>query len=150
MAGNHLTEFTDQNFEEQVLKSDKPVLVDFWATWCGPCRMFAATVEAVAHEYADRAKVGKVNVDENMPLSSRYRITGIPALLLFKDGQVKEQLTGVQSKEAVIKMLERHIPASSPSSQPPVSGCTQGDVTKAASRRDSVPVTSGAAGKTVQ
>jgi thioredoxin 1 len=109
MAGNGLTEFTDQNFEEQVLKSDKPVLVDFWATWCGPCRAIAPAVEAVAQQYADRAKVGKVNVDENMSVTSRYRITGIPALLLFKNGQVAEQLMGVQSKETLIKMLDRHI-----------------------------------------
>jgi len=109
MAGNGLTEFTDQNFEEQVLKSDKPVLVDFWATWCGPCRSITPTVEAVAAQYADRAKVGKVNVDENMSLTSRYRITGIPALVLFKNGEVAEQLMGVQYKEALIKMLDRHI-----------------------------------------
>ena len=110
VSGNsHLTEFTDQNFDEQVLKSDKPVLVDFWATWCGPCRAITPTVEAVAEQFADRTKVGKVNVDENMNVTSRYRITGIPALLLFKNGQVAEQLTGVQSKDAVVKMLERHL-----------------------------------------
>ena len=110
VSGNsHLTEFTDQNFEEQVLKSDTPVLVDFWATWCGPCRAITPTVEAVAAEYAGRTKVGKVNVDENMNVTSRYRITGIPALLLFKNGQVAEQLTGVQSKDTVVKMLERHL-----------------------------------------
>jgi thioredoxin 1 len=108
-CNNHLVEFTDQNFDEQVLKSDKPVLVDFWATWCGPCRAISPTVEAVAAEYADRTKVGKVNVDENMNVTSRYRITGIPALLLFKNGQVAEQLTGVQSKDALVKMLERHL-----------------------------------------
>lgn len=109
MAGNNIFEFTDQNFEEQVLKSDKPVLVDFWAVWCGPCRAIAPTVEAIAHEYSSRAKVGKVNVDENMSVTSRYRITGIPALLLFKNGQVQEQLTGVQPKENVVKMLERNL-----------------------------------------
>ena len=109
MAGNGLSEFTDQNFDEQVLKSGKPVLVDFWATWCGPCRAIAPALEAVAAQYADRAKVGKVNVDENMSVTSRYRITGIPALLLFKDGQVAEQLMGVQSKETLIKLLDRHI-----------------------------------------
>ena len=110
VSGNtHLTEFTDQNFDEQVLKSDKPVLVDFWATWCGPCRAITPTVEAVAEQFADRTKVGKVNVDENMNVTSRYRITGIPALLLFKNGQVAEQLTGVQSKDAVVKMIERHL-----------------------------------------
>lgn len=110
VAGNsHLAEFTDQNFEEQVLKSDKPVLVDFWATWCGPCRAITPTVEAVAEQFGDRTKVGKINVDENMNVTSRYRITGIPALLLFKNGQVAEQLTGVQSKDTVVKMIERHL-----------------------------------------
>lgn len=109
MAGNNIFEFTDQNFEEQVLKSDKPVLVDFWAVWCGPCRAIAPTVEAIAHEYSNRAKVGKVNVDENMSVTSRYRITGIPALLLFKNGQVQEQITGVQPKENLVKMLERNL-----------------------------------------
>ena len=110
VSGNsHLAEFTDQNFEEQVLKSDKPVLVDFWATWCGPCRAITPAVEAVAAEYAGRTKVGKVNVDDNMNVTSRYRITGIPALLLFKNGQVAEQLTGVQSKDTLVKMIERHL-----------------------------------------
>lgn len=109
MAGNNIVEFTDQNFDEQVLKSDKPVLVDFWAIWCGPCRAIAPTVEAIAHEYANRAKVGKLNVDENMSVTSRYRITGIPALLLFKNGQVQAQLTGVQPKENLVKMLEQNL-----------------------------------------
>jgi thioredoxin 1 len=109
MAGNHLYEFTDQNFEEQVLKSDKPVLVDFWATWCAPCRMVAPAVEAVAQEYADRAKVGKLNVDENLAVTSRYNIRGIPALLLFKGGQVADQLTGAHPKDAIVKMLEKHL-----------------------------------------
>jgi len=108
-VGNGLMEFTDQNFEEQVLKSEQPVLVDFWATWCGPCRAITPTVEAVAKEYAGRAKVGKVNVDDNMSVTSRYRITGIPALLLFKNGQVAEQLMGVQSKDTLVKLMERHL-----------------------------------------
>lgn len=109
MSGNNLFEFTDQNFEDQVLKSDLPVLVDFWATWCAPCRAIASTVEAVAQQYSDRVRVGKVNVDENMSVTSRYRITGIPALLLFKGGQVREQLTGVQSQDTLVKLLERHL-----------------------------------------
>ena len=109
MAGNNLFEFTDQNFEDQVLKSDKPVLVDFWATWCAPCRAIGPTLEAVAEQYAERVRVGKMNVDENMSITGRYRITGIPALLLFKGGQVQEQLTGVQSKDTLVKMLDRHL-----------------------------------------
>ena len=109
MGGNGLVEFTDQNFEEQVLKSEKPVLVDFWATWCTPCRAITPTVEAVAQEFAGRALVGKVNVDDNLNVTTRYRITGIPALLMFKNGQVAEQLTGVQSKDALVKLIERHL-----------------------------------------
>jgi thioredoxin 1 len=109
MAGNNLLEFTDQNFEDEVLKSDKPVLVDFWATWCAPCRAITSTLETVAQQYLGRVRVGKMNVDEHMTVTSRYRITGIPALLLFKGGQVQEQLTGVQSQDALVKLLERHL-----------------------------------------
>lgn len=109
MAGNHMVEFTDQNFEEQVLKSAKPVLVDFWAPWCAPCRMMASTVEAVAGEYADRALVGKLNVDDNQSIAGKYNIRGIPTLLLFKDGQVAEQVVGATSKDVVTKMIEKHL-----------------------------------------
>ena len=109
MAGNNLMEFTEQNFDEQVLKSDKPVLVDFWAEWCAPCRMMAPTVEAIASQYADRARVGKLNVDENQSLAGRYNIRGIPTLLLFKDGQIREQVVGATSKDVIVKMLEKHL-----------------------------------------
>ncbi|MGH9402690.1 MAG: thioredoxin [Terriglobia bacterium] len=109
MAGDHMVEFTDQNFEEQVLKSAKPVLVDFWAPWCAPCRMMASTVEAVAGEYADRALVGKLNVDDNQSVAGKYNIRGIPTLLLFKDGQVAEQVVGATSKDVVTKMIEKHL-----------------------------------------
>jgi thioredoxin 1 len=105
----HVQQFTDQNFEAEVLKSDKPVLVDFWAEWCAPCRMMAPAVEAVAAEFADRAKVGKLNVDENQSSAGQYNIRGIPTLLLFKNGQVVEQFVGVTSKDAITKMLERHL-----------------------------------------
>jgi len=109
MGANNLVEITDQNFEEQVLKSDKPVLVDFWATWCGPCRMIAPTVEAVAQDYAGRAKVGKLNVDENLSVTSRYNIRGIPTLLLFKNGEVQEQVVGATSKDVLVKMIDKHL-----------------------------------------
>jgi thioredoxin 1 len=109
MAGNNLVVFTDSNFEQEVLKSDKPVLVDFWAEWCSPCRMMTPTVEAIAGEYAGRAKVGKLNVDENQNVTGRYNIRGIPALLLFKSGQVQEQLVGATSKSAVVSMIEKHL-----------------------------------------
>ncbi len=109
MAGNGLVEFTDQNFEEQVLKSDKPVLVDFWATWCMPCRAISSAVESVAQQFSGRAVVGKVNVDDNINVTARYHITGIPALLLFKNGEVAEQLSGVKPKEELVKLIERHL-----------------------------------------
>ena len=104
-----ILEFTDQNFGQEVLESDKPVLVDFWATWCAPCRMIVPHVEAVAAQYAGRAKVGKVNVDENMSITGRYNIRGIPTLLLFKNGQVQEQVVGATTKDAISKLIEKHL-----------------------------------------
>ena len=109
MAGNHTLELSDQNFEQEVLKSLQPVLVDFWATWCAPCRMLAPTVESIAEEYAGRAKVGKLNVDENILVTSRYGIRSIPTLLLFKGGQVQEQVVGATSKDVISKLLDKHI-----------------------------------------
>ena len=109
MAGSHTLEFSDQNFEEDVLKSSQPVLVDFWATWCGPCRMMAPTVDAIAAEYAGRAKVGKLNVDENLTVASRYGIRSIPTLLLFKAGQIQEQVVGTAPKDAINRLLDKYI-----------------------------------------
>lgn len=109
MGSNSMVELTDQNFEQEVLKSDQAVLVDFWAVWCAPCRMVAPTVEAIAQEYAGRAKVGKLNVDDNLAVTSRYNIRGIPTLMLFKNGQVQEQWVGATSKDAIVKMLEKHL-----------------------------------------
>ena len=109
MAGKNTMVFTDQNFESEVLKADKPVLVDFWAEWCAPCRMMAPTVEALAEEYATRAKVGKLNVDENQSVTARYQIRGIPTLLVFKNGEIQEQYVGATSKDVIVKMLERHL-----------------------------------------
>lgn len=109
MPGNHTLVFTDQNFEQEVLKSDQPVLVDFWATWCAPCRAMAPTVEGIADEYAGRAKVGKLNVDENLSVTGRYSIRGIPTLILFKNGQVAEQSVGAVAKDTIVKMLEKHL-----------------------------------------
>lgn len=109
MAGSHTLEFGDQNFEEDVLKSSQPVLVDFWATWCAPCRMIAPTVDALAEEYAGRAKVGKVNVDDNITVASRYGIRSIPTLLLFNAGQIREQVVGPASKDAIKKLLDKYL-----------------------------------------
>jgi thioredoxin 1 len=109
MAGMNTVTFTDQNFEEEVLKSDKPVVVDFWAVWCAPCRMVAPAVDAIADAYVGRAKVGKLNVDENLVVPNRYNIRGIPTLLLFKNGQVQEQIVGATTKDNIAKLLERHV-----------------------------------------
>jgi thioredoxin 1 len=109
MAGQNIVVFTDQNFETEVLKETQPVLVDFWAEWCAPCRMMAPTVEALANEYAGRVKVGKLNVDESPIIPGRYSIRGIPTLLLFQDGQVREQLVGATSKDNVVKLLAKYL-----------------------------------------
>jgi len=109
MAGSHTLEFSDQNFEQDVLQSPQPVLVDFWATWCAPCRMMSPTVDAIAAEYAGRAKVGKLNVDENIMVASRYGIRSIPTLLLFKAGQIQEQVSGTQPKEVINRLLDKHL-----------------------------------------
>jgi thioredoxin 1 len=109
MVGSHTLEFSDQNFEQDVLKSPQPVLVDFWATWCAPCRMMAPTVDAIAAEYAGRAKVGKLNVDDNREVASRYGIRSIPTLLLFKAGQIQEQVVGTAPKDAINRMLDKYL-----------------------------------------
>ena len=102
-------ELTDNNFDQEVLQSPVPVLVDFWASWCAPCRLIAPAVEAIAKDYAGRAKVGKVNVDENMSTPGKYNVRGIPALLVFKEGELRDQIVGASSKENIQAMLDRHI-----------------------------------------
>ena len=97
---------TGENFEEEVLKSDKPVLIDFWATWCGPCKMMGPVVEQLATEYEGRVKVGKVNVDEEMELAQKYQVMSIPTFLLFKDGKVEKQVVGARPKEDLEAMLQ--------------------------------------------
>ena len=92
-------QFTDANFESEVLRSNQPVLVDFWAEWCGPCRLLAPTIEELAGELGESAKVGKLNVDENSETAAKYRISSIPSVLVFKDGELVETLVGVQSKQ---------------------------------------------------
>jgi len=109
MAGQNTLTFTDQDFDATVLRSDVPVLVDFWAEWCGPCRMMAPTIDVVATEYAGKVKVGKVDVDANGGVAMRYNIRGIPTLLLFKNGAVVEQRVGAVGKSEVQKMIEAHV-----------------------------------------
>ncbi len=106
---DNTVELTDSNFETEVLQSKIPVLVDFWASWCRPCLMIAPTVEALAQDYNGRAKVGKLNVDENMGVAGKYKIQGIPALLLFKEGEVRDQIMGAQPKENIQAMLDRNL-----------------------------------------
>jgi len=108
-ASPNIHHFTDASFDNDVLKSDLPVLVDFWAEWCAPCRMLAPTVEAVADQFQGKIKVGKVNVDENMSVSQRFNVRGIPMLILFKNGEVKDQIVGNTSKDNVVRMIERHL-----------------------------------------
>ena len=102
-----LHEFTDANFESEVLKSDVPVLVDFWAAWCGPCRQVGPAIENLATEYSPTAKVGKLDVDANPETARQFGITSIPAVLLFKDGQVVESLVGVRPPERYGQALDQ-------------------------------------------
>lgn len=105
---SHIT-ITDANFDSEVVKSDKPVLVDFWAVWCGPCQMQGPIIEDVAKAIAGKAKVGKVNVDENPASARRYSIMSIPTLMIFKNGTVVKQFVGVQSKETLLGELNKLI-----------------------------------------
>jgi thioredoxin 1 len=107
----NVKETTDSAFESDVLKSDQPVLVDFWAAWCAPCRMLAPTVEAVAEKYSGNARVMKLNVDDNPSVSQRYGIKGIPTLILFKNGREEERVVGATSKEAISRMIDKHVGA---------------------------------------
>lgn len=108
MAEN-ATELQDATFDQEVLKSAVPYLVDFWAPWCGPCRMIAPIVSELADEYAGRMRVGKVNVDDNQEIAARYGISSIPTLMLFKDGQLKERITGAVPKNALKQAVDKHV-----------------------------------------
>ncbi len=102
-------EITDANFDELVLKSDKPVLVDFWAEWCGPCRMVGPVVEELSKEYEGKAVIGKVNVDNNSGISAKFGIRNIPTLLFFKNGEVVEKHVGVAAKNVLADKLNAHM-----------------------------------------
>jgi thioredoxin 1 len=106
MAGTNTHAFTTDSFDQDVLQSDVPVLVDFWAEWCGPCKMIGPTVDAFADENVGKVKVGKVNVDEHSSIAARYNVRGIPTLLLFKGGKVVDQRVGAVGKGELAKMVE--------------------------------------------
>ncbi len=108
MAGNVL-DVADGTFEQEVLQSDKPVLVDFWAPWCGPCKMLAPVVEEVAAEFADKLKVVKVNTDNAPQTATKFGISAIPTLILFKNGEVVDRVMGVLSKEQLVEKLNQHL-----------------------------------------
>ncbi|MFV0443633.1 MAG: thioredoxin [Planctomycetaceae bacterium] len=108
MADN-VHEFNDQNFQTEVIQSTEPVLVDFWAPWCGPCKMLAPTIDDLASEYQGKVKVGKVNTDSARQVSIKYQIQSIPTLMLFKDGQVVERTMGAQPKQMIANMLNKHV-----------------------------------------
>ena len=107
MASPLIVTLTQENFSQQVLQSPSPVLVDFWAEWCGPCKMIAPLLDELADEYAGKVKIGKVNVDENQELAAKYSVTAIPTLLLIKGGQVVEQTRGAKSKRDLKASLDR-------------------------------------------
>ena len=105
MSENAL-EFTSDNFDTKVLQSDKPVLVDFWAEWCGPCKMLSPTIDALASEFSDKYAIGKLNVDNNSDIATKYGIRSIPCLLFFKDGKVEKQIVGAIDKSEIADILE--------------------------------------------
>ncbi|MBK6749842.1 MAG: thioredoxin [Pyrinomonadaceae bacterium] len=107
--GNFAKTVTDSGFDTDVLGSDKPVLVDFWAEWCGPCRMIAPSVEAIAEEFNGKAGVFKMNVDENQNVPNKFGIRGIPTLILFKGGQEQERIVGAVTREAIAKVINKYV-----------------------------------------
>jgi thioredoxin 1 len=109
MSLGKVVTITDAEFESSVLQSDKPVILDFWAEWCQPCKMLSPTVEAIAGEYEEKIKVGKLNVDDNPNTATKYGIRGIPTLLFFKGGEVVQQMVGVKSKAEIKKVIDENL-----------------------------------------
>ncbi len=108
MAGN-LQEFSDATFQDDVLSSSEPVLVDFWAPWCGPCKMLTPTIEALAEKYAGKVKIGKLNTDENRQAAINYQINSIPTLIVFKDGKPVDRILGLQQQDRIAQLLDKHV-----------------------------------------
>ena len=109
MASQHTETFTDGNFDTSVLKSSNLVLVDFWAEWCGPCRAMSPSIDALATDYAGKVSVGKLNVDDNPAVTMRYMVRGIPTVMLFKGGQIVDQVVGLVDKGTLKQMVDKHI-----------------------------------------
>ena len=109
MASEAILEITDANFDQTVLKSDRPVMIDFWAAWCGPCRALAPIVDEVAKQYSDKIVVGKMDVDKNPATTQRFGVRSIPTLLVFKGGQVREQIVGYAPKDRIEKALDNNL-----------------------------------------
>ncbi|SFJ27677.1 thioredoxin [Planctomicrobium piriforme] len=108
MAGN-LKEFNDGTFQDEVLSSDQPVLVDFWAPWCGPCKMLTPTIEALAEKYAGKVKIGKLNTDDNRQAAINYQINSIPTLIVFKGGKPVDRILGLQPQDRIAQLLDKHV-----------------------------------------
>ncbi|MFN7914206.1 MAG: thioredoxin [Vicinamibacterales bacterium] len=109
MAAVNVQTFTDSNFDQSVLQSGQPVLVDFWAEWCGPCKRLGPTIDQLAAEYDGKVTIGKLNVDENPNTAIKFQIRGIPAVMLFKGGQIVDSVIGLAPKEEFKKVIDKHI-----------------------------------------